>query len=466
MAEAGNIEVVSETMAYDSSLGVAVHTGGVILTFEKPKASTIGPKSIILAEPREGKKGVKKDAEIAQWGDDNLLPQQRVALIKKHTEMPQLLRDKAAWLMGHMVVPAKLKGFDKYLRPEWEVDVTTVPDAWKWLDSRQFKKYWRESAMDMVTFSNQFPEVIMMPGADRKKCWLGHQEATDCRLEVCDKNGRINRAFINGDWSDYKDDNTRDLPIIDARKIDDVDLVRKDRSKFNYIYLSSYPQPGDGYYQTPAHDGFFTSGWYAIAMAIPTFKQALMKNQVSAKYHIEIADEYWEKRYPGFWTKLTNEERMAKRKVELRLIDQILTGAENAGTTITTSMEMNKMSSKYEGMWRITALKGDSMDGEGIEDSREASMHLRMAMGMDPAIVGMGPGRDNASAGSGSDKWAAMKIYLSKIHPERQVLLDPLMFMFEYNGWADKGIVPLVIDPPILQTGTASELPNPTRTRE
>jgi hypothetical protein len=142
---------------------------------------------------------------------------------------------------------------------------------------------------------------------------------------------------------------------------------------------------------------------------------------------------------------------------ELTKFNNFLTGSKKAGKNLMTFMDLDIDAKQYKGFWKVTVLKNPNSDGEYIEDSKEASMHKLRALGLDPTIVGLGPGRDNGSAGSGSDKWAAIKIYLAGLTPMRQTLLDPLEFIFEYNGWKERGVVPRFVDHALFYTQTASE---------
>jgi hypothetical protein len=76
-------------------------------------------------------------------------------------------------------------------------------------------------------------------------------------------------------------------------------------------------------------------------------------------------------------------------------------------------------------------------EGTFLEDSREASQHLRSALGLDSALTGDGPGK-GMGAGSGSDKRIALNIYVALQQPYREVLFEPLYFIAEYNGWTKR----------------------------
>jgi hypothetical protein len=393
---------------------------------------------------------------VAAWGKDNLYPQKRMKLIEKDTELPALLDFKSRMLVGKGVIPFKIEGYT----PNGHEILIPAPneaeDAMRFLMKRSTKRFLLESAVDLNHFFNIFPEMV--PSRDRSVITdIYSQEATDCRWEETDEKGRIRNCWINPDWANYKARHTKALPVIDKDHPEILDIIRSEK-KWNYIYPVNYPTPGRKYYQLPHHDGFFESGWYDVGQLIPEAKKHLMKNQMSLKYHVEVDAAWWNHKYKGFDTMAADEQQKIM-SAELAKFNEFLSGAKASGKTLMTFMEWDIDAKQYKGYWKVTVLNNPNKDGEYLEDSKESSMHKLRALGLDPTIVGLGPGRDNGSAGSGSDKWAAIKMYLAGLSPMRQVLLEPLEFIFDYNGWTEKGIVPRFVDHQFFYTDTASTKP-------
>lgn len=445
---------VSATIAFKTRTGVDFEASQ---TYAVKSAAADGTK-LVLPEPKEGRvhgRGEGKH-EIVSWGAGNLWPQTRKKQIEKHVEFAPLLEMKASLLLGLGLFPVRMTGFNtKTMEPVFEPVFGHPAFGFCW--SRQHKRWLIEQATDLVWFRNTFSEVVMDAMKDRVER-LAHHDATDCRVTYRKDSTSIEYVAINPDWCNYKQEHTKMVRAIDARKTDDVTPVRKEKKHTRYIYLSGYPSPGEDFYKKPSHEGYFESGWYDVAMAVPQFKKHLMKNQMNVAYHIEIDYKYFENKHQD-WGKLSPEKKKERVQDELDTFEKIATGDKNSGITLFTPMEWMQHANAHRPMWKITALKGDSMEGKYIEDSREASSNLRAALGLDPTLSGPGPGRDGKSSGSGSDKWAALKIYLMQQMPMRYVLLEPMMFAFEYNGWTEEGIYPMIIDHPMLNTATASEMP-------
>jgi hypothetical protein len=467
MTKEKQMEQISENIAISSCARVAVLNGGFITmnAFDSMKLSGGATKTAVKLKEPDGQLSAKSK-DIAPWGTNNLYPQERLKMIRKDTEIAPLLKKKAAFIHGMGVMPAKFDGFktsdDGTVYPIIVPAIDEAKEAFKFVNNRKFKRWWREAIIDYCYFANIFPEVIVAP--DKKQViGIAHQEATKCRLEeeTSKKNG-IEWCHLNSDWENYKDENGERLPVIDSTRVKDIEKVRTQKGKFHYIYLSNYPAPGDDYYQTPTHEGYFLSGWYDIGIMIPEAKKYAIKKKLAIAWHIEIDTAYWPSTYPD-WDKMSPEKKKKTVTAEMKSLEENLSGVQNNGVAFTTAMQWVQHSEKHRSYWKITPLKqGESSatDGDGIIDSRESSMHKYRAFDFDPAVLGLGPGRENAGGGSGSDKWAAVKIMQLMMIPERAVPLDVVNFIFEYNEWHKDGeIFPWVFDHPMLATSTASEKP-------
>jgi hypothetical protein len=111
-----------------------------------------------------------------------------------------------------------------------------------------------------------------------------------------------------------------------------------------------------------------------------------------------------------------------------------MAGAENTGNSLMVTFSSNPQLQKEYPGWKITAIDNKIRDGIYIEDSQEASSHLLFALAVDPTLIGSAPGK-GMGAGSGSDKQAAFNQYISLCQAHADIILEPLHFIRDYNGW-------------------------------
>lgn len=408
--------VVSENMTL-----LPEHQVGVFMQVEPPVVAPRSPK------PESDKTDT---ADVASWGAMNDFPQQIITLSEKSTELPALLDWKARALQGREV-----KAFQPVYDQEekkWKDEEINDISIKEFLNHRTFKRYMREAANDFFWFWNVFPELIKNVAGD-KIAYLGTQDASWCRWSKMNDKGIIEKCHITSNWPIAKatDASTLTIDVIDPYSFDAVEKIKLSK-KNKFIYPISYPSPGKAYYQLSAWDGFRTSGWADIAAEIPKFKKAIMQFQVTIKYMICIPLNYWPARYPD-WLKLSEDAKNVLRKAKLDEINSTLAGSVNAGKSIMVDVGFDREGRELPG-WKIIPIEDKLKEGAYLEDSQEASQHLMRALAVDPSLVGNGPGRGK-DAGSGSDKRIAFNIYVALQQPYRDVILEPLLFIAEYNGW-------------------------------
>lgn len=391
---------------------------------EKPKAK---PTSPIIKEAQSGE-------ILAPWGESNDYAQQIIKLGYNNPEIPALLDNKARVTYAKGIFAAKITGYDKNQNEILEVIIDEEMN--NWFRRAQFNKYLIEAITDFYWFFNVFPEVII--SRDRSMITqIVTNAAENCRWEKMDKNGISKHVYVNANWPDAKatDPETIKIPTIDPYDVNRVEALRENSNVFKVIYPITYPTPGKSYYQLAHWDSIRTSGWLEVASLIPKYKLSMMKNQMAIKYHIEVPYEYWTTKYKDWEAKPDLKDK--RKQEESERMNKYLTDVENTGKSIMTEFSFDKHTGKEFPGWRIKTVGTENQKGTLLEDAQEASSYLMRALGVDPAIVGAGPGK-NIGAGSGSDKRVAFNIYVSLLQTYRDAILEPLQFIADYNGWYDK----------------------------
>lgn len=373
------------------------------------------------------------NGKIVPWGETNDFPQKLIDLGQKSTLIPSTMEKKVNFLYGKGVRPMLLVDYDsegnEVLQP---VKPGELPEVWEFMRRSNVNRYIMEAANDFYWFLNPFPELIL--SKNRKKIvQLVAQEATDCRWETMDSQGKVKHCYINSNWPDQDNQYIKKVKALDPYDPYRWEWVQED-SAYQYIYPLSFPSPGKKYYQLAPWYAAEQSGWLAVAQSIPTWKKALMTNQITLKYIIQVPDYWWEWKFPD-WKSMKPKERLAKQQEQYNKFETFLAGAEKAGKSILSTSKTDPMSHKDLGGLRIEAVDTKMKDGMYIEDSQEASAHLLYSLGVDPTLVGFSSGKET---GSGSDKRVAYNMYIENIEPHRELILEPLYFISQYNGWPEE----------------------------
>jgi hypothetical protein len=393
------------------------------------KLNAIGAGSFISDAKATPSSPIRKDPDttssiVASWGTDNLRPQNILKALEGLPQAKAILKWKAMALYGGGLT----YGIEDENGVFTKKKFTEVEEFFR---QSNIKRWQVETCLDYYWFENPFNEVILNGG--RKIVSLVSQDSMYCRLGLQNpKTGLVEKAFINANW-----DNTAIVTDKDGIEVIDPYFGRFDKVKngkaFKYIYTTSFPSPGKVYYQEAAWHGLVESGWLEVAKSIPKFKQALFKNQITIKYHIEIATWYWEFKYSGEWEKFSPEVKRDKIKDTIAEIDATLSGEKNAGKSVSSYKKIGDDGKEISAV-TIHTLDDKIKDGVYIEDSQEAFSNIMFSMNTDPTLVGNAPGK-NMGAGSGSDKRVAFNIYMLNCKADQDIILEPLEFIRDYNGW-------------------------------
>lgn len=404
-------------------------SGAVAVVASQSNASVAIPNSALY--PAVG-------GDIMPWGVGNDFPQRIVDLYNRDPIIPPTLGKVASMLTGRGV-KAVMEDLDEEGE---EIDralpandpVTIEINAF--LNTTNFRRYLREMAGDAAWFFNGFPELIV--SKNRQKIVQMHPlNAEECRWCRMKPDGSMPTVYLNGNWPNAtsESDETIALPALDPYRWDKVEALRSAKY-FNVVYPISYPTPGKRFYSLAHHYSIVESGWLDVHLAVPAFKKFLLKNQMSIKYHIKVDVEYWGELYGTDYTTGTQAHKIVLRKQWVDSVTKMLTNVENAGAMLVTAI---KQPLTRDGVVRdyvtITPVTDAMKDGKYIEDNLEAAANIFYALGIDPTLAGFAGGEKMGARSGGSDKREAYLIALQMLAPFRDMLIEPLEFVAEYNGW-------------------------------
>jgi hypothetical protein len=384
----------------------------------------------LAPKPRPVKdKDNKDNSLIEEWGDDNNYPQWVLEQTSDVTLVEPILDWKARALYGGGIAYGKLITVDGEERFERIVD----SEIEEWAENTDLDTYLRTASINFYTFYNIFPELSQSK-TGQYITYLACKDTGDCRYGKKNEKGVIQKLYVSPDWEQYdaKDPKTEPYDVFSHFYTD----LKKWREKPNhqFIYPVASPSPGRAYYQkAPWH--VILKTWLPIARAVPEFKKALLKNQLTLKYIIKVPEWWWTWKYKDWESKSTNDRLTIIRK-EKSDFEKFFKGDKQGNSMMYTQRD-DSHSKKY-GDWEVVVIDDKMKTGTYIEDSQEADAHIFKNMGVDSTLFGNGTGKDRSGGGSGSDKRVAWNNYMIMTKPHQDLILKPLHFISRFNGWQDR----------------------------
>lgn len=412
--------------------------------------------TVTKSKPSSTKKSKShpSDNKIAFWGDSNTFPNIVTKELERNADLLSAIDWKARALYAGGI-RYKVQDMDSQGNPVYDDEGNEIlkrkfiPEIEDFLDRNW--QYPISASTDFYKFYNVFPEFVLSKSRE-KIVRLTAPFAGECRFSLQDENGMINNCFMNANWDEgvgADDENTIQVPVIDTL-FNDIESIREQEDNYKFILPLSYPT-GKKYYQLAHWNVLRVSGWLDLADEIPKFKKALMKNQMTVKYHIQMPDYWMEWKYPDFKTRKPAEQKSLQED-EMKMFNDFLSGAENAGKTIVTQFKTDPHTLKEFPGWRVIPIDDKLKDGAYLEDSAEATIKIYSALAIDPSLAGIIPGTGGSNR-SGSDKREALNIYFSLIQPHADIILRPYKEISRFNGWNKKyGRIHWEFKQPMLQT--------------
>lgn len=372
--------------------------------------------------------------DLMPWGAGNDFPQRIVELYNQDPIIPTTLGKLASMLVGKgiMAVEEDIDGDGNDIVRKPTGDAAILAEINKFITSRKFKLYMREMAGDATMFFNGFPEMIV--SKDRSEITELHPlNAEECRWCRMTPEGDLPHIWLDANWPRHNTAQAKKINAIDPYRPDPVEWLRS-APFYNCVYPIKFPTPGKRYYSLPHHYALVESGWLDVHLAVPAFKKYMMKNQMTLKYHWKVDKDYWGQMYGDAYNKGTPT---AKRAIKIKWLEQMnkmLTDVTRAGNSIITDVTWDQVNKMFKDHITVTPMADVMKDGKYISDNHEASAQIFYALNVDPTLVGFAGGASGARSG-GSDKREAYLIALQMLTPFRDMLIEPLMFVAEYNGW-------------------------------
>jgi hypothetical protein len=380
----------------------------------------------------------KKSYNYIPWGENDNYPNQIVTNVYSNPTMARSMEFNIAAMFG------------KGLRPVLKTDkgLADIPDnhpAKRFFDENDLNTWYLEQCTDLMHFYNTFSALrLSIDGSQITN--IDHIEAAFSRLQERNLKGIVeNHIYCPKFGTDEApvEEDIEVTPLLFPKNLTNflrgatgrLNDASKDSKKRRFVVPVNFPTAGRIYYQRPYWTSVITSGWLEFANQIPAFKKALMSNQMTIKYHIIIAEEY----FPAIF-KAENikepEKQEARRKREFQNMQTFLTDTKNTGKSFVTYA---KAYHGTKGIENLPLVKFETLDnnfkgGEYITDSEEASNIICFALGVHPSIIGAAPGKNGSINGTEARELFNLKRAL--MFSYRWQVIRILYAIKSYNNWS------------------------------
>lgn len=414
---------------------------------------------------------LQNNLDVAFWGEDNKFPQNIEQQMAYCGVGRAALDWKARALYGSGIVPGRIVDVDQ--KTNQEIFEPAKRDnkgkkIYSFLERRSMYRFWLEYLQDWTTYANCFPEPVL--SNDTKTIThLVHQESCDSRFQQMNDSGEIKKVFLSKLWgagsTQYAkfdpDKKIRGLFDRDAdlannlsdemkkyvQSLDCIDMynpvnslksiaenLKGKKGLKSAIFPTNYPSPNKTYYQVATWDGARLGGWVEIASKFPAVYKQLLNKAFRIKYHIQVPETYFEKLYGiEAWTAFKAKEKAEKRKELLKRMDEFLTGEKNAFKSFISIFDTDPHTKSEYGLIKITVVEDKPTIDKEIILSSAADAQILTAMQVHPTLFGAGTMGSGQQRTGGSDQREAFLVYNAMLNLERNVALEPLYLVRDYN---------------------------------
>lgn len=378
--------------------------------------------------------------QIASWGTDNNFPNTILDTVRSNGMTLSGLRvlRKNHYGSGLILVSQSIEeatnGSNK--RKIAPVNILEQPEINSFFTKNKINLFFQETIADLETWSIAFPEYIL--SADYKKInRVYRQQAANCRFEIMDDNGFIKNVWVSHKWNEWVDIKSKyaaSIPLISMWwSADEVKEYCKKNKIRNFVRPICFPMLNEAYY--PFTDWHAAIKWIELSNTIPDYKKKMFENQANLSFHIEVSEEYFERKYKNDWWEVFDYNKREELKTKfVEELDASISGAQNSGVVVNSIIYKGPDGNPLPSI-KITPIDNKLKDGMYLPEASAANSEILSALGLDVSLIGSGIPGGQILNGSGSDKRVAWSILSSMMKSNREYTTDIFNFIKEYNGW-------------------------------
>lgn len=379
--------------------------------------------------------------EWACWGPTNDLPNKTFANYLENTGVLASGIDIIARIaIGRGPMPVRVLETDA--AGNEKIEIINDEEISLWARRNNLKTFAYETILDALKTGLSVTQLLSNRSFDRINR-IKRTDASLCRFAKRDKQGAIKKIYISYEWGKAASSSSseyvshvrlldRSNPMMDL--VDDTGKIGKLPAEF--AISSQYQLFSRQYYPMPLW--WAVRKWGDIAMGVPEMKAQMFNNQMTIKYVIEIADGYWEARFPKF-REMSPEQQEAKREDVLKEFDHWLAGNENAYKSLIVPTKLSIQTGENVPLIKVIPLDDLIKEGKLLPDSAAANSEILFALALNPALLGVDmPGGMYGGGKGGSNIREAFLVQILIREPEREFVTKPLNVVSEVNGWTKK----------------------------
>jgi hypothetical protein len=373
-----------------------------------------------------------KVVPIWGWGANNLLPNEREALLMDNNLVPELVATKMA----------VVEGSGRYFfTKRWEggkevIEEVEPPSWWTALERRTKSEIHMDfdELFDLVMKNLFIHANAPVEFRRNKKGTLYSLEAWECINSRSGKQnamGYVEEWFWCGNWKSYKNKRA-DFPVVATPAYNFSDFHDQDsgrprpRSQERFVLHVYDPLLFDGYYGVPGYWG--GRKWISAQNKIPVFHDSNIDNGYFLRLHVEFPKDYFTDHSAMAQAvnddvkKSLKEKESKARKAFIKKVNDLMAGP-SGNKVIFTEYEINKQLGKdYPGI-KIKVLETNKLDESMLKLFDKGNEAIISAQGIHPALASI---QTQGKLSSGSELRNALNIYAAIKAPRHRRMIGKI----------------------------------------
>lgn len=380
------------------------------------------------------------------WGADNEMPYNILKLIEDDETVStcNIFNAEICYGAGLRYNTSKLESVTSKSRTDMADQIDDFTDC------NSIEEMYMGQCFDIKTFGFSVAVIILNEKGDRIVS-VARREAMYCRFSPIDSEGRIRYVHYANWRKSSSPESIETIELLDRRDpFNDLkDRIWRGTKCKKFAVLAKLPTVDSTYYPIPYYASLFRGSWYRIKRDIGIAKHSKLRNTAPIRYHIEIADKYWENLFQA--EKITDpkkkQDRVAQAKAEIL---DFLSGVENSGKAWFSQYYVTPDGREMHDV-KINKIDNSKEGGDWESDIQEAVNMICFVMRIHSNLVGSVPGKSQSN-NSGSDKRELYTISQASQKMYRDAIFRPHKLIIRFNGW--KGAFP---ECPFIQLTTLDE---------